>query len=92
MTMATLAVSSPANRPVTTSACCTKSIGPGTRPCMRKPPSRTAAELELGMPRLSIGTSAVHATVLLAASGAAMPSGDPLPNSSLCRDHRCASL
>ena len=52
----------------------------------------TAAELELGIPRLSIGTSAVQATVLLAASGAAMPSGEPFPNSSWCRDQRRASL
>jgi hypothetical protein len=44
------------------------------------------------MPRLNIGTSAVHATVLFAASGAATPSGDPWPNSSLCRDQRRASL
>ena len=34
------------------------------------------------MPRPSSGTSAVAVTTLLAASGAATPSGEPLPNSS----------
>ena len=92
MTIAMFAASSPANSPVTTSVFCTNSIGPGIRPCIRKPPSSTAAEFELGMPRLSIGMSAVHATVLFAASGAAMPSGEPWPNSSLWRDQRRASL
>src|SRR5688500_15444624 len=59
---------------------------------MRNPPRSTADEFELGIPRLSIGTSAVQATVLLAASGAAIPSGEPLPNSSLRGDQRRASL
>ena len=49
---------------------------------MRKPPSSTAVEFELGMPKESSGISVVLATVLLAVSGAATPSGDPLPNSS----------
>ena len=53
---------------------------------------RTAVEFEPGMPKVSVGTSAVHATVLLAASGAATPSGEPLPNSSGRRDQRRASL
>ena len=43
------------------------------------------------MPRLSSGTSAVAVTTLFAASGAAMPSGEPLPNSSGCLDQRFAS-
>ncbi len=51
-----------------------------------------AAEFDPGMPKLSTGTSAVAATVLLAVSGAATPSGDPLPNSSRLRDQRRASL
>ncbi len=66
--------------------------GPGCRPWIRKPPSSTAVEFEPGMPKVSVGTSAVQATVLLAASGAAMPSGEPLPNSSGRADQRRASL
>ena len=44
------------------------------------------------MPRLSIGTSAVHATVLLAASGAAIPFGRALAELLLFGDQRRASL
>ena len=51
-----------------------------------------AAELEPGMPKLSSGTKAVAVTTLLAASGAATPSGEPLPNSSGCFDQRLASV
>ena len=51
-----------------------------------------AAELEPGMPKLSSGTKAVAVTTLLADSGAATPSGEPLPNSSGCLDQRLASV
>ncbi len=44
------------------------------------------------MPKESSGISDVEATVLFAASGAATPSGEPLPNSSGCFDQRLASL
>ncbi len=43
------------------------------------------------MPKLSKGTKAVAVTTLLADSGAATPSGEPLPNSSGCLDQRLAS-
>ena len=46
----------------------------------------------LGGGLLDLPASAVHATVLFAASGAATPSGDPCPNSSLWCDQRRASL
>ena len=59
---------------------------------MRSPPSSTAAEFEPGMPKLRSGISAVLATVLLAVSGAATPSSDPLPNFSGSFDQRLASL
>ena len=48
ITIATLATNRPVYRPLTTSGCCTNSIGPGMRPCIRKPPSSTADEFELG--------------------------------------------
>ena len=51
-----------------------------------------AAELEPGIPKTKVGTRVVAVTVLLAASGAAMPSADPLPNSSGDFDQRLASL
>ncbi len=59
---------------------------------MRRPPSSTAVEFELGMPKLRSGISVVLATVLLAVSGAATPSSDPLPNFSGVFDQRRASL
>jgi hypothetical protein len=45
-----------------------------------------------GMPRASVGTMLPPTAALLAASGPAMPSMDPLPNSSLCFDQRLVSL
>ena len=68
------------------------SSGPGCSPWISRPPSSTAVEFEPGMPKVSVGTSAVQATVLFAASGAAIPSAEPLPNSSGCFDQRFASL
>src|SRR3546814_8873252 len=70
------------------SGCFSNRSGPGCRPWISRPPSSTAVEFEPGMPKLSVGTSAVQATVLLAASGAATASGEPLPNSSGCFDQR----
>ena len=55
-------------------------------------PAELAVEFDPGMPRLSSGTSAVAVTTLLADSGAAMPSGDPFPNSSGCLDIRFSHM
>ena len=82
----------PVYSPITASPFSANSRGPGTSPWINRPPSRIAAEFEPGIPKLSKGTSAVDATVLFAVSGAAIPSGEPFPNSSLNLDQRRASL
>src|SRR3546814_15900277 len=74
------------------SGCFSNRSGPGCRPWISRPPSSTAVEFEPGMPKHSVGTSAVQATALLAASRAATTSGQPLPNPSACFDERRASL
>ena len=51
----------------------------------------TAAEAEPGTPKRRVGTSAVPWSELLAVSGAATPSIEPLPNSSGRLDQRLAS-
>ena len=51
-------------------------------------PGATVAQ-EVGLP---LGTIAPPVAALLAASGPAMPSGVPVPNSFLCFDQRLASL
>jgi hypothetical protein len=86
------ATNSPAYKSCITSPERVNNMGPGTRPWIKKPPNNIAVELEPGIPKLNKGTRAVSATVLFAVSGAAMPSGDPFPNSSLNRDHLFASL
>src|SRR3546814_17197294 len=53
-------------------------------PNIMRAPSSTAVEDEPGIPRVSNGTRAPETEALLAASGAAKPSTDPLPNSSGC--------
>ena len=45
-----------------------------------------------GIPKAKVGTIAPPAAALFAASGPAIPSGDPLPNLSLSLDHLLASL
>ena len=45
-----------------------------------------------GIPKAKVGTIAPPAAALFAASGPAIPSGDPFPNLSLSLDHLLASL
>ena len=67
-------------RPQTKSFCSMKSIGPGCRPQISRPPSSTAAVGEPGMPSVSIGSSAEVPAACAAVSGATTPSISPLPN------------
>ena len=67
-------------RPQTKSFCSTNSSGPGCRPQISRPPSRTAAVGEPGMPRASIGSKALVPAAWAAVSGAITPSISPVPN------------
>ena len=66
-------------RPQTNSFCSTKSMGPGCRPQISRPPSSTAAVGEPGMPSVSMGSSAAVPAAWAAVSGATTPSMRPLP-------------
>ncbi len=56
--------------------------GPGLKPHSTSAASRMAVVPEPGMPSVSIGTSAPPVSELFAPSGAATPSGTPVPNAS----------
>src|SRR5699024_5068335 len=56
-----------------------KSSGPGFRPHIIRPPSRTAPVPEPGIPRASSGANAPAAAELLPDSDAAIPSIAPVP-------------
>ena len=77
-------------RPQTKSGCSVNSSGPGCRPQIRSPPSSTAAVGEPGMPRVSIGRSALVPAAWAAVSGATTPSISPLPNRCPVREKRLA--
>src|SRR6202048_4909795 len=62
-------------RPQTNSFCSMKSIGPGLRPQIMRPPIMTAAVAEPGIPSESIGRSALVPAAGSAGSGAVIPSG-----------------
>ena len=64
--------------------------GPGLSPCSMIAASITAVVALPGMPRDIIGTIAPMAAALLAVSGAAIPSGMPVPNFSGCLENLAA--
>src|SRR6476646_470250 len=66
----------------TTSACSWNSSGPGLSPYSTSAPRSTAPVPDPGIPMVNNGTIAPPVSELLAASGAATPSIEPLPNSS----------
>ncbi|MNN57166.1 hypothetical protein D3C81_1721370 [compost metagenome] len=70
----------------TKSFCSTNSIGPGCKPQIIRPPSKTAAVAEPGMPSASIGSSALVPAACAAVSGASTPSILPLPKDAESRD------
>ena len=78
-------------RPQTKSFCSTKSIGPGCRPQISKPPSSTAAVGEPGIPRVNMGSRAAVPAAWAAVSGATTPSICPLPKLSGSLELRRAS-
>ena len=86
MSSMTFAMYCEAIRPQTNSGFFSKSIGPGRKPHIIRPPSMIAVVAEPGMPSVSIGTIAAVAAALFADSGAATPSIAPLPNCSGCAD------
>jgi len=69
-----------------------KICGPGVMPNTIIAARMTAAAPDPGTPRVRSGTMAPPSVALLAASGAARPSCDPWPNSSLFLEKRFASL
>jgi hypothetical protein len=77
--------------PQTKSFCSTNSNGPGCNPQISRPPSRTAAVGDPGIPSASIGSSALVPAACAAVSGAITPSIRPVPNSSPCLDMRFAT-
>ena len=81
----TLAISSEAMRPHTTSGRSVKSSGPGVMFNVISSASSTAVVPDPGTPSVSIGTSAPPAAALLPASGAAIPFGSPVPKVDLSR-------
>ncbi len=86
----TLPVYMLAIRPHTNSGFSTKSMGPGWRPQIRRPPSITAAVGDPGMPRVIMGSMAATPAAWAAVSGATTPSSTPVPNFSGCRENRRA--
>ena len=77
-------------RPQTKSGRSVKSVGPGLRPQIIRPPIITAAVAEPGMPSASIGSMAAEPAAWSAVSGAITPSGSPLPNLAGWREERLA--
>ena len=77
-------------RPQTKSLLSIKSIGPGCRPQINKPPSSPAAVGEPGTPSASSGNSAAVPAACAAVSGATTPSISPVPNLSPFFDARLA--
>ncbi|MPM16735.1 hypothetical protein SDC9_63116 [bioreactor metagenome] len=71
-----------AMRPQAKSGLVEKSSGPGLRPHIISPPSKTAPVPEPGIPRASSGANDPAAAALFAASQLAIPSIAPLPRGS----------
>src|SRR5256886_8664183 len=78
-------------RPQTKSGCSLKSIGPGCRPQMIRPPNMTAAVGDPGIPSVIIGSMAATPAACAAVSGATTPSISPLPKRSGCLEARLAN-
>jgi len=74
----------------TSGKCVVSMVGPGSMPRMAKALSSTAMAGPFGTPRATVGISAPASLEIDDPSGAMIPSGMPVPNSSGCLDVRMA--
>ena len=76
--------------PPTISRFCSKRMGPGIKPKIKRAPKSIAEDASPGIPKASEGTRVPPTVELLAASVATTPPSAPFPYSSFGLDHALA--